>query len=704
MSNRVGKPARRLFSAAALAGALLALTTICALAADQPWNPDEYLRDLQTEIARNGWDWTAGHTSVSDLSPEQRQAMLGYRPIGEAELKARSNGEVIPLDGRDIPASWDWRALGGMTGVRNQGNCGSCWAFGATGAFESMIKIFRHVDANLSEQQILVCNDMNGTCNGGNAEMGYAVMMSMGQVAESSMPYTGNDASPCVDSQYDSVERLQGYTAVSAAPAALKTALMTGPIAVALYAPNSLFNYTGGCFQYTGGGALNHCVVLCGWDDSACSGAGAWLFKNSWGSGWGDHGYCWMKYGQCGLGQQAALIQYTPTPDVRLGYDALQVMGGNGDGVLDAGETATLRITLRNYGRGPATAVHATLTSSDPAITVLNGTASFPDINAWEMGTSTSPDFTVQTSSLAGVARTLTLTISSAGTPDQTSSFPIFIGPSDTFYSEGFETTDGGWSHSGSPDDWRRATPGTKYGKPDPVRAAVGTKCFGNDLTETTSWNTLYEDNENNAIVSPLINCTGKHGVHLFFRRWVSVEEGLYDHATLKVNGTTLWTNQTNGFTMDTAWEPMLYDISAIADNNPLVQIRFELTTDLGLMFGGWAFDDVRLFVPTQPSADIASDAANLPRELALQTFPNPANPVTNLRLALPMSGRPDVRIVDAAGRCVRTLQAGELGAGVHRLAWNGCDDAGKRVPGGIYFVKAALGGHEVVSRLVMLR
>lgn len=701
----VGKRAgMRLF--AVLLGMLVSLSTVAPMASatDQAWSSDQEIRELQDEIARNGWDWTAGHTGVNDLSPEARQAMLGYRPLPEGDPRARADGEVAPLPERDIPASWDWRALGGMTGVRNQGGCGSCWAFGATGAFESQIKIFKGVTTDLSEQQILVCNEWGDNCAGGSGESAYFVMMSMGQVAESSMPYTGNDSAPCVDAQYDSIERIQGYSAVSAAPAALKTACMTAPIAVAMYAPNALFGYSGGCFQYTGTGQLNHLVLLCGWDDTACSGAGAWLFKNSWGPGWGENGYCWIKYGQCSFGQSATLINYTPTPDVRLGYDAAQVTGGNANGVLDPGETATLRITLRNYGRGPATGITATLSSVDPAIMVVDDTANFPDINAWATGTSIAPDFTVQVSAMASGEHVLTLQITSAGTPVQTSAFPIFIGPTETVYQEGFETTDGGWVHSGALDDWRRATPGTKYGKPDPVRAAVGLKAFGNDLTETTSWNTLYENNTNNAIESPAINCSGKSGVHLSFRRWLACEEALYDHATLKVNGTVIWTNQTNGHTFDTMWEPMLYDISAIADNNPAVRIRFELTSDAGLRLGGWSIDDVRVFVPGTPSADAGDLAANLPRALEILTLPNPADNGTSLRLSLPRAGRPAVWIADATGRRVRTITTDEMPAGIHDVLWNGTDDAGRRAARGVYFAKATLGGREVVTRFVLLR
>ncbi len=699
-------PARVRLAVALCLPVLAALATLAhspCLAAPE-WSADEEIRQIQEEIQQNGWGWTAGHTGVSDLTPAEKQAMLGLIPMSEEERRARSSGEVIALPERELPVSYDWRALGGMTGARNQGGCGSCWAFAGTGAFESMIKIYKGLDTDLSEQQILVCNEWGGNCDGGQSEACYYVQMSMGQVHETSMPYTGNDTAPCNDDEYDSVEYIQGYQMVPNIMANLKTAILTGPIAVNVYAPNSLFYYTGGCFQYSGSGTVNHCVVLCGWDDNACSGQGAWLFKNSWGASWGEGGYCWMRYGDCYLGQGANLILYTPSLYTRLGFNAATVTGGNANGVLDPGETGTLQITLRNFGRTSGTGIAATLTCADPEITIIDGNATFPNIAPWAVGVSTAPHFQVQASGSAAGAIDFTLTISCAEEDPQTSTFPLFIGPTLTVYEQGFESGEGSWTHGGTVDDWRRATPRTKYTKPDPVQAAGGLYCFGNDLNEAGSYNTLYENSSNCYLESPAINCSGRSDVHLSIRRFLTVEEGLYDHARLKVNGTEIFANPSNGNFRDTGWETLVYDISAIADDNPSVRVRFETQSDAGLRFGGWAVDDIRVFVPDAPAAD-ALDLDIAPRSLGISAVPNPFNPMTTIRLAVPApGGSPAIRVLDPTGRQVGSIQTGLLAPGVHMLPWEGRDGAGKLLPSGVYFVHASLGLESSVQRLVILR
>jgi hypothetical protein len=381
------------------------------------------------------------------------------------------------------------------------------------------------------------------------------------------------------------------------------------------------------------------------------------------------------------------------------------VIGGNGNGALDPGENATLRVTLRNFGREAGSGISATLSTLDPHVTINQSSADFPNIGVWSTGSSLAPDFEVTASTSAEGLIEMTLTISCDQEDDRVSTFPLYIGPIETVYQEGFEAGDGGWSDAGTNNDWRFAAAGQKFGKPDPYRAGEGLTCLGNDLNEVgAAWNTLYAIDGDSYVQSPNINCLGKEGVHLAFRRWLSVEEGIYDAAFLSVNETELFRNPMNAHIYDEAWEEVVYDISAIADNNPAVRIRFDLESDGGLQFGGWAIDDVRLFVPGPPAADVP-DSDGAPLMLSMRPAANPFRPGGALQLAVPApGGRSHVRIFDPSGRSVRVLDTGLLTPGIHEIRWDGADGAGHPLPAGVYFVRAMINQMEASNRFVMVR
>jgi hypothetical protein len=136
-----------------------------------------------------------------------------------------------------------------------------------------------------------------------------------------------------------------------------------------------------------------------------------------------------------------------------------------------------------------------------------------------------------------------------------------------------------------------------------------------------------------------------------------------------------------------------------------VVQLRFELDVDSNLEYGGWGIDDVRIFVPGEEAIDDVPDMGSAPAVLSLRPMSNPFRPGASILLAIPASGgQPDVSIVDLSGRCVRTVDTGGLTVGYHSLVWNGRDDAGRPLPAGVYFMRAALGDSYASSRLVMIR
>lgn len=178
--------------------------------------------------------------------------------------------------------------------------------------------------------------------------------------------------------------------------------------------------------------------------------------------------------------------------------------------------------------------------------------------------------------------------------------YSFLVGNVDRIYFNDFEGAgDEGWTHvygggtSNDHDDWQRGTPAGKAG--DPNGAFSGTKAWGNDIGGS-GWNGEYQSNVNIRLVSPMIDCTGKTDVRLRYRRWLTVEEGQYDQARVRVAGNTVWENPNSGNFADTQWVQHDLDVSAYADNNAAVELRWVLRSDGGLEFGGWNIDDVELY------------------------------------------------------------------------------------------------------------
>jgi C1A family cysteine protease len=227
-----------------------------------------------------------------DLTPvEFKKFYNGLAPKTTARKEA-------PVTG-DVAASVDWRTKGAVTPVKDQGQCGSCWAFSTTGSLEGFFFLTTGSLPSLSEQQLVDCSSSYGNqgCNGGLMDQAFQFVEASGITTESSYPYVAYDES-CKTSSGS--YKIKNFTDVPAGDAnALITAVNGRPVAVAVDAENWQF-YSGGVFSDCSTN-LDHGVLLVGYDATSL------IVKNSWGTSWGENGYIRLAKGNtCGIANAAS--------------------------------------------------------------------------------------------------------------------------------------------------------------------------------------------------------------------------------------------------------------------------------------------------------------------------------------------------------------------------------------------------------------
>merc|ERR1719395_430595 len=226
-----------------------------------------------------------GVNQFTDLTLEEFQALniRGFVKSGERGLAYLGEHEDT-----EVAASVDWRTKGAVTPVKNQGQCGSCWAFSTVGGLEGAWEIGTGTLTSMSEQQLVDCSKANLGCNGGSMESGFQFEEGVNVATESSYPYTARDGS-CKSSGYQTgipKGGITGYKNVGSSSSALMSAIEQNPVSVAIEADHNAFQgYSGGIISSGCGTNLDHGVLAVGY------GQGYFLVKNSWGSSWGDNGY-----------------------------------------------------------------------------------------------------------------------------------------------------------------------------------------------------------------------------------------------------------------------------------------------------------------------------------------------------------------------------------------------------------------------------
>jgi hypothetical protein len=303
----------------------------------------EILRE-QGEI--EGWTFTVGENPATGYSLDQLCGLV----VPENWWVGAKFNPCTPT--KSLPDVFSWCDSGGCTPVKNQGSCGSCWAFGTMGPLECNIKLKDGITVDLSEQWLVSCNTDGWGCGGGWWAHDYHQWKTdpcggTGAVMEDDFPYVASDV-PC-DCPYPHEYLIEDWAFVGneysiPSVSSIKQAILDyGPISVAVHANSAMQAYTGGIFNGCANGDINHAVTLVGWDDTQGT-DGVWIMRNSWGPGWGEGGYMRIPYDCSYIGYAACYIEYAGTATLRINLP---------DGIPDVitpGETATILVQIEEAG------------------------------------------------------------------------------------------------------------------------------------------------------------------------------------------------------------------------------------------------------------------------------------------------------------------------------------------------------------------
>jgi len=265
-----------------------------------------FLRNLAEVEAHNqaGSSYTRGINEWSDLTHTEWSDIYlgGYKHIA-THSKTQASEVAVPSV-EDLPDSKDWRDEGVVTPVKNQGQCGSCWAFGTTEQIESYTALATQELVQLSAQQVTSCTPNpltcggTGGCQGSTPPLGYNYVQLFGQTKEEDYPYQSGTTSDTEDCLYDlsTLTPVASITGYDNLPPNNQAAIMNhiatvGPLAISV-AANTFKDYHGGVFDgcdYDENIQLNHSVQLVGYGSE--EGKDYWIVRNSWGTNWGEDGY-----------------------------------------------------------------------------------------------------------------------------------------------------------------------------------------------------------------------------------------------------------------------------------------------------------------------------------------------------------------------------------------------------------------------------
>jgi C1A family cysteine protease len=274
-------------------------------AAEKAELQDLKLATMKAELVKEGHTFTIDNNEAMQYSISQ---LCSLNPdLAGPEDMMYENNEADLSTTQALPSYY----MGYYTPIKNQGSCGSCWAFAICGVMESHWKKLFGTNYDTSEQFQLDCNTYGYSCNGGwftshnNHKSAYWAKY------ESCYPYvaykkTCTASSSCNFDYISSWYYVGTSTGVPTASSIKQKIYDKGAVAAAVYVDSYFQAYTSGTFTRNASGNVNHAILLVGWDDSKA----AWRLKNSWGTGWGESGLMWIAYTSQKVGYAANYVNY----------------------------------------------------------------------------------------------------------------------------------------------------------------------------------------------------------------------------------------------------------------------------------------------------------------------------------------------------------------------------------------------------------
>ncbi|KAL8159259.1 hypothetical protein V2J09_000796 [Rumex salicifolius] len=255
---------------------------------------------------------TVGLNRFADLSNDEFRSKYLSKVKKPPSRTKITRQKVISCD---APSSLNWRKKGAVTPVKDQGDCGSCWAFSSTGAIEGINAISTGELVSVSEQELVDCDSTNDGCDGGYMDYAFEWVITNGGInSESGYPYTGHDGKCNTTKEAKKAVSIDGYDDVDKSETALLCAAVNQPVSVGIDGSSIDFQlYTGGIYDgdcSSDPDDIDHAALVVGYgsegDDEY------WIVKNSWGTTWGIQGYIYIKrntdleYGVCAINAMAS--------------------------------------------------------------------------------------------------------------------------------------------------------------------------------------------------------------------------------------------------------------------------------------------------------------------------------------------------------------------------------------------------------------